>query len=122
MKLWKYSGILLSATGIIHTIVAITQEWDIYKELFFDGLINSIGNNVHKALSFWFFTIGIILIMFGQSLQYYINKEQKPAPLSLGYSLLVFSILGCFIVPVSGFWLFIPQASIIIFAKGNTAN
>lgn len=117
MKLWKYSGILLSATGIIHTIVAITQEWNIYKELFFDGLINSIGNNMHKALSFWFLTIGVILIMFGQSLQYYINKEQKPAPLFLGYSLLVFSILGCFVVPISGFWLFIPQALIIILTK-----
>ena len=55
IKLWKYSGILLSATGIIHIIVAITQEWNIYKELFFDGLINSISNNTQKALSFWFF-------------------------------------------------------------------
>lgn len=108
---------LLSATGIIHIIVAITQEWNIYKELFFDGLINSIGDNLQKALSFWFFIIGIILIVFGQTLQYYINKEQMPAPLFLGYSLFVFSIVGCFIVPLSGFWLFIPQALIIIFAK-----
>lgn len=117
MKCWKYSGMLLSATGIIHIIVAITQEWNIYKELFFDGLINSIGDNLQKALSFWFFIIGIILIVFGQTLQYYINKEQMPAPLFLGYSLFVFSIVGCFIVPLSGFWLFIPQALIIIFAK-----
>lgn len=117
MKYWKYSGMLLSATGIIHIIVAITQEWNIYKELFFDGLINSIGDNPQKALSFWFFIIGIILIVFGQTLQYYINKEQMPAPLFLGYSLFVFSIVGCFIVPLSGFWLFIPQALIIIFAK-----
>lgn len=117
IKLWRYSGMLLSATGIIHIIVAITQEWNIYKELFFDGLINSISNNTQKALSFWFFIIGVILIMFGQSLHYYINKEQLPAPLFLGYALLIFSILGCFIVPISGFWLFIPQALIIIFAK-----
>lgn len=117
MKYWKFSGVLLSATGIIHIIVAITQEWNIYKELFFDGLINSIGNNLHKALSFWFFIIGKILILFGQTLQYYINKEQMPAPLFLGYSLIIFSIVGCFIVPLSGFWLFIPQALIIIFAK-----
>ena len=117
MKLWKYSGILLSVTGMIHIIVAITQEWNIYKKLFFDGLINSIGNDTQKALSFWFFIIGVILIIFGQSLQYYINKEQIPAPLFLGYTLLTFSIAGCFIVPLSGFWLFIPQALIIIFAK-----
>lgn len=117
MRLWKYSGMLLSATGMIHTVVALTQEWRVYKALFSDGLFDSIGNDMQKALAFWFFIIGIILIMFGQSLQYYINKEQMPAPLFLGYALLIFSVLGCFIMPVSGFWLFIPQALIIVFAK-----
>lgn len=117
MKLWKYSGTFLAVTGVIHIIVAITQEWHIYKSLFFDGLVNSIGDNTQKALSFWFFIIGVILIMFGKTLQHYINKEQIPAPLFLGYALLTFSILGCFIAPISGFWLFIPQALIIILAK-----
>ncbi len=117
MKLWKYSGMFLSATGMIHTVVALTQEWRVYKAVFSDGLFDSIGNDMQKALAFWFFIIGIILIMFGQSLQYYINKEQMPAPLFLGYALLIFSVLGCFIMPVSGFWLFIPQALIIVFAK-----
>lgn len=102
---------------MIHTVVALTQEWRVYKAVFSDGLFDSIGNDMQKALAFWFFIIGIILIMFGQSLQYYINKEQMPAPLFLGYALLIFSVLGCFIMPVSGFWLFIPQALIIVFAK-----
>ncbi len=117
MKLWKYSGILLSATGVIHIIVGIISEWNIYKEMFIDGLVNSIGNDTQKNLTFWFFIVGVLLIMLGQSLQYYIKREQAPAPLFLGYALLVFSILGSLIVPVSGFWLFIPQALIIVCAK-----
>lgn len=117
MKLWKYSGMFLSATGIIHMLVALTKEWNVYKEFFCDGLIDSIGNNIEKALSFWFFIIGILLIMFGQTLHHYIKKEQVPAPLFLGYTLLIFSVLGCFIMPVSGFWLFLPQALVIILAN-----
>jgi hypothetical protein len=41
----------------------------------------------------------------------------KPAPLFLGYYLLTLSVAGCLIIPVSGFWLFIPQAFVIIFAN-----
>ena len=119
MKLWKYSGTLLSATGVIHIIVAMISGWSVYKELVFDGLINSIGSNIQRGFSFWFLLIGVLLIMFGQSLQYYIKKEQTPAPLFLGYALLILSVLGCLIVPISGFWFFIPQALIIILAKRN---
>lgn len=117
MKLWKYSGTFLSVTGVIHIIYAMIQNWSTYEDLFSEGLINSIGDNAQRALSFWFFLIGVLLIMFGQSLQHHIKKQKKPAPLSLGYALLFFSAFGCFIIPLSGFWLFIPQALIIILAK-----
>lgn len=119
MKIWKYSGTLLAATGVLHTIVAIILGWDSFVNMFRNGLINSTEGNVEHAFAFWFLICGIFLIFLGQTLQYYIKKEQKPAPLSLGYALLVMSIIGCFIEPVSGFWLFIPQALIIILAKRN---
>lgn len=54
---------------------------------------------------------------WGQTLQYYIKKEQKPAPLFLGYCILVFAVVGCIIEPISVFWLFLPQALVIIAAN-----
>ncbi|MBK5721108.1 hypothetical protein JGH11_09535 [Dysgonomonas sp. Marseille-P4677] len=49
-----------------------------------------------------------------------LHKERaKPASLFLGYGLLVFSILGCLLEPVSGFWLFF-QALIFIFSSKNS--
>ena len=47
----------------------------------------------------------------------YIKKEQKPAPLVLGYCILAFAVVGCIIEPISGFWLFLPQALVIIAAN-----
>jgi len=117
MKIWKYSGTLLTATGILHTIVALGLGWSRYSEMFQDGLINSTEGDFERGFALWFLVCGVLLILLGETLQYYIKREQKPAPLFLGYSLLVFSVLGCIIVPVSGFWLFIPQALIIILAK-----
>ena len=124
MKLWKFSGIFLTVTGIIHTIVALIIAKDIFAEMIRDGLINSTEGDYSRCFSLWFFIVGVILILGGTTLQYYIKKEQKPAPLFLGYAILLFAIIGCTIEPFSGFWLFLPQAFIIIISnyKYNTGK
>lgn len=117
MKAWKYSGIYLWVTGILHTAVALFVMSDIYWAMLKDGLGNSIGGDVARNTALWFMVCGVLLIMFGLTLQYYIRKENSPAPRSLGCFMLTFCVVGCIIEPLSGFWLFIPQALIIIFAK-----
>jgi hypothetical protein len=120
LKLWKYSGILLILTGILHTIVAIIIgiQVGVYEDIVKDGLINAISTGgLGRELALWFLVCGIFIIFFGQILHYYIKREQKPAPLFLGYNLLILSILGGLMEPVSGFWIFVPQALIIIFAN-----
>ncbi|MCC8153777.1 MAG: DUF6463 family protein [Tannerellaceae bacterium] len=55
-------------------------------------------------------------------MQHYQNETKKPAPVFIGYVLLLFSIMLCIIMPISGAWLFIPQAIIILFANKDRAN
>jgi hypothetical protein len=117
IKFWKYSGIFLVATGIIHTIVAIALGYEVYLKIIRDGLYNVTTLDFERAFAIWFFMCGIFIILLGQVLHHYIKKEQKPAPLSFSYSLLIFTIFGCIVEPGSGFWLFLPQALIIIFAN-----
>jgi hypothetical protein len=117
VKFWKYSGLFLIATGILHTIVAIAIGKDAFLKIIQDGLYNVTWPDYPRAFAVWFFICGIFIILLGQVVHYYIKKEQKPAPLSFGYSLLIFTIFGCIVEPGSGFWLFLPQALIIIFAN-----
>jgi hypothetical protein len=117
IKIWKYSGIFLIATGIIHTAVAIALGKDVFLTIIRDGLYNVTSLDYPREFAIWFFVCGIFIILLGQVLHIYIKKEQKPAPLSFGYSLLVFTIFGCIVEPGSGFWLFLPQALIIIVAN-----
>jgi len=116
LKLWKYSGIFLVATGILHTVVAIVLGKEAFMKIVQEGLYNVTSLDFEREFAIWFFVCGIFVILLGQVIHYYIKKEQQPAPLSFGYSLLVFTIFGCIIEPGSGFWLFLPQALIIIFA------
>lgn len=124
MKLWKYSGTFLVITGVIHTLYALFLGKDAFAEIINDGLINATGEIHSRAFALWFLVCGIILILWGQTLQFYIKKEQKPAPMFLGYCILVFAVVGCIVEPISGFWLFLPQALVIITAnrKGKIAK
>ena len=122
MKIWKLSGIFLVATGILHTIVAIAIGKDAFLEIIRDGVINVTSQDCTRALAFWFLICGIFVIFLGQILHYYIKREQKPAPLFFGYSLLILTILGCIVEPISGFWLFLPQALIIIVANKKSCE
>ena len=121
-KLWKYSGIFLLATGILHSVVGIVLNKDYFRAILKDGLFNAVENNVHRELAFWFLVCGVIIILLGHVLHHYIKKEQKPAPFFVGYYLLGLSVIGCIAVPVSGFWLFIPQALIILWVKRKGAD
>lgn len=117
IKWWKYSGIYLLITSILHCAIAVALFGQTYTQILNDGFINSIQKDVNKGLALWFLICGFFLLLFGKTLHYYIKKEQKPAPVFLGYYMLLFAIIGCLILPVSGFWLFIPQAVIIIGAN-----
>ncbi len=121
MKLWKYSGIFLWITGIIHIVVGFIIGKDIYADMLRDGLINSMQNNFTRGFAFWFFLFGVLLILYGYTLQYNIEREQKPSPAHVGYSLLAVGIFGCLVEPVSGFWLVLPQALIIIVANRKSS-
>jgi len=117
VSLWKYSGIILLATGILHTIVAVLFERESLWAILREGLFDTVGDDLTRGRAFWFLFCGITFIFLGQVLHHYIKKEQKPAPLFLGYYMLVLSVVGCIIIPASGFLLILPQALIIILAK-----
>jgi hypothetical protein len=123
MKIWKLSGIFLIVTGIIHNIVAILLLHEPYWQIIKNGFINAVTTtgDVGRLFAFWFFMCGIFIIFLGQVIHYYIRRVHHPAPLFFGYSKLALSIFICIVEPVSGSWLFIPQALIIIFANRNDA-
>jgi MFS family permease len=116
-NLWKYSGIYLWVTGVIHTMFGLAFGSEGYMPILRDGLVNAVGEDVGRNFSFWFLVCGVVIIYAGLLMQRYIKDTQRPAPMSLGIFLLVFSIIGCAMAPGTGFWLFIPQAIIIIVAN-----
>jgi len=106
MKIAKYSGLLLIYTGILHTLVGLFLGKNVFWDMIKSGLVNSVDSQYDRRFGFWFLICGFLIIFLGQMVNQYIKRTRKPAPASLGYSLLIMAIIGCIMVPLSGLWLF----------------
>lgn len=67
-----------------------------------------------KGIRFWVFYGRDTAPFLGVHCSIISVRSQKPVPLFLGYSLLLVSVVGYILLPLSSFWLLIPQALIMI--------
>jgi hypothetical protein len=102
----KLSGRLLVATGVLHNIVGVLIGYPYMLEMWQAGLWNSVDPHMSRVAIFWFLLFGFLLMMVGQVIAGYV----RPVPKAFGWSLLAMSTLGALMMPISGFWLVIPQA------------
>ena len=101
----KNSAYFLVATGILHNIIGLGIGFSVLSEILQEGLFNTINAQYDRNAMFWFLFSGFAMMLWGS-----LFFQLKRVPESFSWSLLVLSLLGVFIMPVSGIWLIIPQA------------
>ena len=116
MNFSRNTGNLLMATGIIHNLAGVVMGWRVLIDIGASGFFNSINNEMDRNAIFWFLFAGFMMIIMGKLMQHYLEADWN-LPMWLGISLLALSLVGCVMMPVSGFWLVIPQAILIIKAR-----
>jgi hypothetical protein len=116
MKLWQKSGTFLVATGIIHNVIGLLMGWEVLLRLAAEGFFNTIDTDLDHSI-FWFLFSGFMMMLLGQLMQDYIREHQQPVARYIGYYLLLLTLVGCILMPLSGFWIVLPQAFIIIKAN-----
>ncbi|HYC84735.1 MAG TPA: DUF6463 family protein [Chryseosolibacter sp.] len=113
MTLSKNTGNLLIATGILHNTIGFVMGWSVLVGIAKSGFVNSINNEMDRNAIFWFLFAGFLMMMLGKLMQDYLKIESH-LPRTLGIGMLVLSVIGCVMMPVSGFWLVVPQAVLIL--------
>jgi len=117
------NGIILIVIGILHSKLAFSPEGfgnqflKFSKTYFFkissglDELPAEIGKtNFETFAAFWFFYFGLLLIPLGL-LVHSIEKDGRTLPHYFTVSYLIFLLLGCYMVPNSGFTIImLPHA------------
>ena len=115
MKNWIGKWVMFVALG--HTAVGIVLFGSVYRELLANGLYNSISSE-KAGLAVWFALFGVVLFIVGMLLSA-LESNSASIPKSAGIALLLLTVLGVVLMPVSGFWLMFPATLVILLKKAS---
>lgn len=114
MKSWISKWIMFVAVG--HTTVAMLFFSKFYAEILQNGLINTV-KSPQTGLAVWFLLFGFMLFIFAMLVAVIEKNENTQIPFSIGIALLILTLLGVILMPVSGFWLLFPAVIAILLNK-----
>lgn len=113
MNIRQHLGHLLMLTAAIHVALGVLLFYAPLLDIIQSGVFNSITPHYDRGMVVWFLLFGAVLFLLGQSAQWIIRSGMA-LPESVGWGLLLIAVLGGVLLPVSGFWLVLPQALFII--------
>jgi len=115
VKNWIGKWVMFVALG--HTAVGIVLFGSVYRELLANGLYNSISSE-KAGLAVWIALFGVVLFIVGMLLSA-LESNSASIPKSAGIALLLLTVLGVVLMPVSGFWLMFPATLVILLKKAS---
>lgn len=121
----KVSGYWLVAVSLIHVLVGLWLYGEPLAEIAHNGWFNAVAPDpfnpyYEREDAFWFMIASPFILMVGQ-LCFWAQAQQISLPAFLGWILSAIALVGCFLEPISGFWLLIPP-SILIIAASRQVN
>ncbi|MCB9640565.1 MAG: hypothetical protein H6728_16010 [Myxococcales bacterium] len=104
-KQTRLSAYLLIATGLIHNALGLVMGFAPLAAIAKAGFFHAVDPHMDRRAIFWFLFAGFAMMMWGQ-----LVLSMRATPRGFAYSLLALGCVGAFLMPISGFWLVIPQA------------
>ena len=128
---------LIFATAIGHVLVGVTLFHEPLAAIWQDGVLNSVGGlpggfvgssigsfnggsprlgvpALERLLAFWFVLFGPALWMIGQIVQRAVARPDPRVLRVVGWDLLAIGALGAAIMPISGFWILMAIAPVVL--------
>ncbi|MGD9367226.1 MAG: DUF6463 family protein [Desulfobacteraceae bacterium] len=119
MKVWIGKSVLV--IGIVHSVYGFIVFRGILAELCRELLLNTVDGQPNREAAFWFLFSGFALLIIG-GLIHWVEQRRLAMPLFLKWSFLAITLLGCFIMPKSGFWLLlVPTVGMYLNQDKETA-
>jgi hypothetical protein len=115
----RHSGLLLGLTGWLHTVVGIFLLWGILGDIVEAGVFNAVEPHFDRGAAVWFLFSGFFMLLLAYLMGWVIKEKGMELPRALAWYLLALSVLGIILMPISGFWLALPQVWIILSRRKN---
>ena len=122
----RMSGPLLVATGVLDILYVLVSYSRQFAAIFQEGLVDAVEvvpAQLDRETAFWHLMFGATFVVLG-GLVCWTQSRTGTLPAFLGWSLLALGLFGAILVPVSGFWLVLLLALLVLVAarRGATAE
>lgn len=108
-------GLFLMLTGLLHNVIGLILYGAELQPIVTDGLWNTLSEGQwERFAAFWFMMFGFLFMLLGFMTDWLLKKKGLAPPAAFGWMLLVLSLTGAVIMPMSGFWLVVPQAWLLL--------
>ena len=112
----RLSGPLLIATGLLDLLYVLVFHSRQLAAIAQDGFFDAVELNppqFDRETAFWHLMFGVMFVVLG-ALVHWAQARTGTLPTFLGWSVLALGVAGVILMPLSGFWLLLPQAVLIL--------
>lgn len=110
------AGSLLIGVAVLHAVFGAWFGRRPLAGMLSDGVLNSVDSHGERGLVFWFLMMSPLLLILGQLCVFLAERGIAP-PRWLGFEVLLLTVCCALLMPVSGFWLLIPPAALLLRAS-----
>jgi hypothetical protein len=122
----KLTGRLLMATAVGHAFVGVVLFRDSIAAIVDDGFVNAVqppfyAGEPHfdRIAAFWFLLFSPVLFLLGQITNRAIERRDAPTLKLVGWNLMGIGVFGSVVLPISGNWILIALAAIVLRAASS---
>jgi len=115
------------ATGVLHLLMGILVLYsrplaDIARDGFFGAVEpQTLASTFDREAAVWFVMFGLLTLILG-GLVHWAQARTGFLPAFLGWSVLLLSLVGLILMPLSGFWVVLPQAVMMILVSRRAGS
>lgn len=114
----RLCGPLLMATGVLDILYVLVFHYRQLDAIAGDGYFNAVDpgaafSTFDRETAFWHLMFGAMALILGGMVHWSQNRTGT-LPSFLGWVLLALGLGGVILMPVSGFWVVLPQAIMLI--------
>ena len=118
------SGLLLIGVGILHTVLGVFKGHSLLSEISRSAFATETGRRLVTGLGkefvFWFLFGGFLMLVLGHFFTWVERRLNHAVPSFIGWELVLLSVVGLVLMPLSGFWLVLGVAIYAIVAARRT--
>jgi uncharacterized membrane protein len=116
MRLLKASAWYLLFMAALHTVVGLILDFEPLGAMLSDGVGAIDQPHDDRIAALWFMFSGALMFVIA-GFAFWSVKRVGALPRFLGFTFLPLGVAGGLIMPLSGFWLYIPVSLVLVFYK-----